>query len=67
MADSSDSPMIVDRIKLRLSAETFAAIGQARSARPGHVSGKTWLSEAVQESLVREPSHSPELIERRLG
>jgi hypothetical protein len=66
MADSSTPPATVDRINLRLSPETFAAIDRARTARPGHVSRNTWLTEAVQEKLARETSQ-PELMERRHG
>jgi hypothetical protein len=48
----------LDRINLRLSAETFAAIDAARSDRPGHVSRNTWLTEAVQEKLSREAANA---------
>jgi hypothetical protein len=44
----------LDRINLRLAAETFEAIDLARTARPGHVSRNTWLSEAVAEKLARD-------------
>lgn len=44
----------LDRINLRLSAETFDAIDTARAARPGAVSRNTWITEAVQEKLARE-------------
>lgn len=56
MIDSSRSSNVrdLDRINLRLSAETFTAIDQARVARPGHVSRNTWLTEAVEEKLARE-------------
>jgi hypothetical protein len=67
MADSSNPPVTVDRINLRLSPQTFAAIDRARTARPGHVSRNTWLTEAVQEKLAREMSEPPELMERRHG
>lgn len=52
----STEPVVrtLDRINLRLSAEAFAKIDAARSARPGHVSRNTWLTEAVQEKLARE-------------
>lgn len=53
MIDSSNVRDL-DRINLRLSAETFTAIDQARVARPGHVSRNTWLTEAVEEKLARE-------------
>ena len=45
----------LDRINLRLSAETFALIDAARAGRPGNVSRNTWIAEAVQEKLAREP------------
>ena len=45
----------LDRINLRLAAETFADIDAACAARPGNVSRNTWIAEAVQERLAREP------------
>jgi hypothetical protein len=45
----------LDRINLRLAADTFAEIDAACAARPGHVSRNTWIAEAVQEKLAREP------------
>ena len=45
----------LDRINLRLSADTFAAIDSQRADRPGNVSRNTWIAEAVQEKLAREP------------
>ena len=45
----------LDRINLRLAAETFADINAACAARPGNVSRNTWIAEAVQEKLAREP------------
>jgi hypothetical protein len=45
----------LDRINLRLSASTFAEIDQARAGRPGNVSRNTWIAEAIQEKLSREP------------
>ena len=44
----------LDRINLRLSAETFALIDAARAGRPGNVSRNTWIAEAVEEKLARE-------------
>ena len=46
----------LDRINLRLAAETFAEIDAACAARPGNVSRNTWIAEAVQEKLAREPT-----------
>lgn len=66
MTDSPSPPTTLDRINLRLSAETFIAIDQARLTRPGHVSRNTWLTEAVQEKLAREISQAP-AQERRHG
>ena len=45
----------LDRINLRLAAETFADIDTLCAARPGNVSRNTWIAEAVQEKLAREP------------
>ena len=45
---------ILDRINLRLSAETFEAIDAARGARPGIISRNTWITEAVEEKLARD-------------
>lgn len=68
MADSS-SPNVreLDRINLRLSADTFSAIDRARAARPGHVSRNTWVTEAVQEKLAREAANQHQPEERRHG
>jgi hypothetical protein len=44
----------LDRLNLRLPAETFDAIDAARAARPGSVSRNTWITEAVEEKLMRE-------------
>ena len=45
----------LDRINLRLAGQTFSAIDAACAARPGNVSRNTWIAEAVQEKLAREP------------
>jgi len=66
MADSS-TVRNVDRINLRLSAETFAAIDHARSSRVGHVSRNTWLTEAVHEKLAREGAQLTPLKDQRHG
>jgi metal-responsive CopG/Arc/MetJ family transcriptional regulator len=44
----------LDRINLRLPAETFDEIDAARAARPGTVSRNTWITEAVEEKLARD-------------
>lgn len=44
----------LDRINLRVSAETFALIDAARAGRPGNVSRNTWITEAIAEKLARE-------------
>lgn len=44
----------LDRINLRLAADTFARIDAACAARPGNVSRNTWIAEAVEEKLARE-------------
>jgi predicted DNA binding CopG/RHH family protein len=46
----------MDRINLRLSSETFAAIDKARSARPGRISRNTWIAEAIEAKLAEEAS-----------
>jgi len=53
--DSKGSAMRgLDRINLRLPAETFEAIDAARADRPGAVSRNTWITEAIAEKLARE-------------
>lgn len=55
IADSKpDTVSSLDRINLRLSAETFDAIDASRTARPGNISRNTWITEAVEEKLARE-------------
>ena len=49
----------LDRINLRLTQETFAAMDQARSARPGRVSRNTWIAEAIAEKLTRDTATQP--------
>jgi predicted HicB family RNase H-like nuclease len=49
----------LDRINLRLTAETFAEIDGACAARAGSVSRNTWVAEAVQEKLARAPLAAP--------
>jgi hypothetical protein len=44
----------LDRINLRLSAETFEAVDAARGVRPGSISRNTWITEAVEEKLARD-------------
>ena len=44
----------LDRINLRLSAETFEAIDDIRGARPGAISRNTWIAEAIEEKLARD-------------
>ena len=44
----------LDRINLRLAAETFADIDAVCAGRPGNVSRNTWIAEAVEEKLARE-------------
>ena len=65
----SDSPYPtpLDRINLRLPAETFEVIDRARAARPGHVSRNTWITEAVEDKLAREAASLPELAARQHG
>lgn len=55
LADSkSDSVRSLDRINLRLPAETFDAIDASRTARAGNISRNTWITEAIAEKLARE-------------
>jgi len=58
MSDDSKGSAVrgLDRINLRLPAETFAAIDGARAGRPGAVSRNTWITEAIEEKLAREAS-----------
>ena len=51
-------PKEKDRINLRLSPEIFAAIDEARADRPGSISRNTWITEAIQEKLLREGQRS---------
>ena len=55
MRESSAPPRVseLDRLNLRLSPDTFAAIDAARADRPGSVSRNTWIAEAVREKLAR--------------
>jgi hypothetical protein len=56
MLPDSKSAMIrsLDRINLRLPADTFEAIDAARAGRPGNISRNTWITEAVEEKLARD-------------
>jgi predicted HicB family RNase H-like nuclease len=44
----------LDRINLRVPAKVFQAIDAYRARRPGTVSRNTWITEAIQEKLLRE-------------
>ncbi len=57
----------LDRINLRLSAETFALIDAARADRLGNVSRNTWITEAVAEKLAREMSANDRHREGRVA
>jgi predicted HicB family RNase H-like nuclease len=55
IADSkADTVRVLDRINLRLSPQTFAAIDASRATRLGTVSRNTWITEAVEEKLARD-------------
>ena len=56
MSDSTPSGQVrdLDRMNLRVSIETLAAIDAARSDRPGNISRNTWITEAIKEKLVRD-------------
>ena len=66
---TSDSKMAtvrsLDRINLRLPAETFDAIDASRTARPGNVSRNTWITEAIEEKLEREAATAVDQAEAR--
>ena len=67
MRESPPSPVLaLDRINLRLPAATFGAIDHARSARPGSVSRNTWISEAIEEKLVRDGAAELSAFQERL-
>ena len=57
----------LDRINLRLLAETFAMIDAARADRPGNVSRNTWITEAIAEKLARETSANDRREEGRVA
>lgn len=57
----------LDRINLRLSADTFAAIDSRRADRPGNVSRNTWITEAIAEKLAREASANDRREESRVS
>ena len=55
LADSRTTTVrSLDRINLRLPGETFDAIDASRAARPGAISRNTWITEAIEEKLVRD-------------
>ena len=57
----------LDRINLRLSAETFALIDAIRGDRLGNVSRNTWITEAIAEKLARETSANDRRVEGRVA
>jgi hypothetical protein len=57
----------LDRINLRLSAETFDLIDDACASRPGNVSRNTWIAEAVEEKLAREQTRATHADNDRPG
>jgi hypothetical protein len=55
LADSKTASVrTLDRINLRLPAETFEAIDGNRIRRPGNISRNTWITEAIHEKLVKD-------------
>ncbi|MGA0534289.1 hypothetical protein [Hansschlegelia sp. KR7-227] len=48
----------LDRFTLRVADETLAAIDALCAVRPGNVSRNTWITEAVQEKLLRDTTKS---------
>lgn len=57
----------LDRINLRVSAETFALIDAARAGRPGNVSRNTWITEAIAEKLARKTGANDRREEGRVA
>jgi hypothetical protein len=55
----------LDRINLLLPAETFEAIDDCRSDRPGAISRNTWITEAVEEKLARDRAENTHREDRR--
>jgi len=53
-AAKSHANQPLERINLRLPAEIFRAIDADRARRAGIVSRNTWITEAIQEKLLRE-------------
>lgn len=65
MNESSESSVsAMDRINLRLPAETFRAIDEKREGRAGRVSRNTWIAEAIKEKLAREAG-KPDLLKEQ--
>lgn len=54
MTSKSNTVRDLDRINLRLSADTFASIDAACANRLGSVSRNTWITEAIAEKLARD-------------
>jgi hypothetical protein len=54
LPDSTTTIRTLDRINVRLPAETFEAIDAARVVRLGNISRNTWITEAVEEKLARD-------------
>ena len=62
-SESAARPL--DRINLRLDPETLEAIDVLRAERPGNISRNTWITEAIQEKLVRETAGDDSQSRRR--
>jgi len=45
-------------MNLRVSIETLAAIDAARSDRAGNISRNTWITEAIEEKLMKDREHA---------
>jgi hypothetical protein len=56
----------LDRINLRLPAETFDAIDRGRAQRTGVLSRNPWITEAVEEKLMRERASAIPHVNDRL-
>ncbi|WP_321901225.1 ribbon-helix-helix domain-containing protein [Paraburkholderia tropica] len=48
----------LERFNLRLAKETIEAIDRVRARRVGTVSRNTWITEAIEEKLIREGDKS---------
>lgn len=64
---TSNTVRDLDRINLRLSADTFVSIDEARAGRLGCVSRNTWITEAIAEKLARDANGNDRYQEDRVS